>query len=157
MTRDKIPQTETFSHLFLTLSSRRERGRRPQKSRPNGNTAGQKIHPHEARHSHPLPNRRLTISLGRPTPQAAPIVREASRLEKPTVSLRRRNDHPPCRAGRRRHRRRPSPRHRHGRRHFGRDRAGLRERSRHGARRPDSPGPTSEPKVQALRYKNATM
>ena len=42
MARDKIPQTETFSHLFLTVSSRRELGRRPQKSRPTGNTARQK-------------------------------------------------------------------------------------------------------------------
>ena len=92
MTRDKIPQTETFSHLFLTLSSHCELGRRPQKSRPKGNTAGQKIRPCEGRHCHPLPNRRLTISLGRPTPQAAPIVREASRLEKAHGSSRRRNE-----------------------------------------------------------------
>ena len=68
----------TFSSPFPHIESSAESC----KQRPNGNTAGQKIHPYEARHSHPLPPRRLTISRGRPTPQAPPIVREASRLEK---------------------------------------------------------------------------
>ena len=158
MTRDKIPQTETFSHLFLTLSSRCELDRRPQKNVRGGTLQDKKsktplrepsFSPAAAQAFDASP--RTTDALSRPNRPRGLTSRKSPRFPLEGVTK------PPCRAGRRRHRRRPSHRHRYGRRHCGRSRARHRERSRPGAHRSDSPAPAPETTVQALRYKNATM